>query len=315
MNGTKGKTGFVVLGILLAALLLIPLFIKQDYFLSIVFLVGLYTILSQSWNIFGGYCGQINLGQAAFFGVGALSARYIWVAGIPYFLSVFGGGLAAVLLSGVIGIPSLKLKGHYFAIGTLALAMISVIMVTNMLPGVNFLPPALSAGYSLIERYYLALLVAGGTVWGTHVLARSKLGLAMLSIREDEDAAEAIGIRTFRYKVVSLVISSFVAGVAGGLFAIYSASFYRYVPFELWWSFDPVLITFIGGSGTVIGPVIGSICYVILKEIFAISLGQVNVLIFGAVFILIVLFLPKGLVGMLEKIRTAKKTLTLTDRG
>jgi branched-chain amino acid transport system permease protein len=313
MTGIKKKTGFIVLGILFVALLLTPFFIKQDYFLSIVFLVGLYVILSQSWNIFGGYCGQISLGHAAFFGIGALSARYIWIAGIPYFLAILAGGLASVLLACVIGIPSLKLKGHYFAIGTLALAMISVIMVTNLLPGVNFLPPALSSGYSLVERYYLALVVAAGTVWGTHLLANSKLGLAMLSIREDEDAAEAIGIRTFRYKVVSLVISSFIAGVAGGLFAIYSASFYRYVPFQLWWSFDPVLITFIGGSGTVIGPVIGSICYVILKEIFAISLGQVNVLIFGAVFIMIVLFLPKGIIGMLEKIRRADKIFTLTD--
>lgn len=307
MMGKNAKIGFTVLGIILLSLLVMPLFVKQDYFLNIVFLVCLYIILSQSWNIFGGYCGQINLGQAAFFGVGALSVRYIWIAGVPYFLAIFGGGLAAILLACVIGIPSLKLKGHYFAIGTLALAMISLIMVTNTLPGVNFLPPELSAAYSLTPRYYLALVVAAVTIVGTYMLANSKLGLAMLSIREDEDAAEAIGISTFKYKVVALVISAFVAGVAGGLFAIYSASFYRYVPFELWWSFDPLLITFIGGAGTVAGPVVGAICYVILKEIFAISLGQVSVLIFGAVFIIIVLFLPGGLIGLLVKSQRGKQ--------
>lgn len=306
MMPSKAKKGVILLAGVLLCLLLLPLFTRDDYVLNLVFLVCLYAILSESWNIFGGYCGQISLGHAAFFGVGALSTRYIWIAGFPYGLAILCGGICAVIFACVIGIPTLKLKGHYFSIGTLALAMISLITVTNILPGVNFLPPELLAGYSLVSRYYLVLVVAALTIVGMHILAGSRLGLAMLSIREDEDAAEAIGINTFQYKVISMVISTLLAGVAGGLFAIYSASFYRYVPFELWWSFDPILITFIGGAGSILGPIVGATCYVLLREIFAISLGQVNVLIFGVVFIVIVLFLPKGLVGLLERFRRSK---------
>jgi branched-chain amino acid transport system permease protein len=124
------------------------------------------------------------------------------------------------------------------------------------------------------------------------------MGLAMVCIREDEDAAEAVGINVFKHKIAAMAVSASLAGVAGGLFAIYYVSFYPYVPFELTWSFDPLLITFIGGAGTIAGPVLGSICYVILREIFALSMGQLNVLLFGVVFICIVLFLPKGLIGL-----------------
>ena len=300
--------GAIITALLAGLLGILPLVFADEYLLNIIFLVALYTMLSQSWNILGGYCGQISLGHAAFFGMGALATRYLWAAGLPYYLAIPGGGLAAAALACAIGVPALKLKSHYFAIGTLALAMIALITVQNVFPGVDFLAPELLAGYNLVSRYYLALLLAVATIGATYAIVNSKLGVAMVSIREDEEAAEAIGINTFKYKVITMLISTFIAGSAGSLFAVYSVSFYRYVPFELWWSFDPLLITFIGGSGTIIGPVIGAVCYVLLKEIFALSLGQVNVLIFGVVFILIVLFLPKGLIGLIEKFRKPANT-------
>jgi branched-chain amino acid transport system permease protein len=304
-NSIKGA----IVTILPAGLLgILPLVSADEYLLNIVFLVALYTILSQSWNILGGYCGQISLGHAAFFGIGALTTRYLWGAGLPFYFAISGGGLAAALLACMIGIPALKLKSHYFAIGTLALAMIALITIQNVFPGVDFLSPELLAGYNLVSRYYLALSIAVVTIGATCAIVNSKLGIAMVSVREDEEAAEAIGINTFKYKVIAMLISTFVAGLAGSLFAVYSVSFYRYVPFELWWSFDPLLITFIGGAGTVTGPIVGAVCYVLLKEIFALSLGQVNVLIFGVVFILIVLFLPKGMVGWVGKFRKSGRT-------
>lgn len=301
MSSKPGITGLIWIGLFSLILGVLPLLIKDDYILNLVFLVGLYSILAQSWNIFGGFCGQISLGHAAFFGAGALASRYVWVAGLPYPLALPIGGLASVAVACLVGIPALKLKSHYFAIGTLALAMIALITVQNVLPGVNILPPQLIAGYSLAARYYLMVLVAALTVLVTYGLANSKLGLAMLSIRENEEAAESIGINTFKHKVISMMLSAFIAGVAGGLFAIYNVSFYRYVPFELWWSFDPLLISFIGGAGTVVGPLVGATCYVILREIFALSMGQLSVIIFGAVFILIVLFFPTGLTGLMDR--------------
>ena len=300
MTTTLSKKGIIALVASVAGLVVVPFIFPEEYYLNLIFLVGLYSILSQSWNIFGGYCGQISLGHAAFFGVGALACRYLWIAGASYYVALLGGAAGSVLVSCIIGIPALKLRSHYFAIGTLALAMIALIAVQNNLPGVNFLPGELMADYTVVSRYYIAIAMAIATQAIVYGLTNSKIGLAMVCIREDEDAAEAAGINVFKYKVAAMAISAALAGVAGGLFAIYYVSFYPYVPFELTWSFYPLLITFIGGAGTILGPVVGSICYVILREIFALSTGQFSVLIFGAVFICIVLFLPTGLLGLSE---------------
>ncbi len=288
-------------------LALLPLVITQAYILNLIILISLYIVMSHSWNILGGLTGQISLGHSTFFGIGALLFRYLWVLGAPSFLALCGASISSLLLASAIGFPTFKLKGHYFAIGTLALSMIAIITVQNLFPGVSFAPPEYLSKYSLVPIYYMAVTVSIIAIGLVYALTRSKLGLAFASIREDEDAAEAIGINTFKYKVISMSLSTLVAGLGGGLFSYYVASYYCYVPFELGWSFDPVLITFIGGPGTVIGPVIGSVCFVLLKELFAISLGQMNVLIFGIIFILTILFLPEGLIGLIKRLQKAKR--------
>ncbi len=301
MRNTIGIAG------LLALLILFPLITRSEYLLNLMILVCLYTILAHSWNILGGYCGQISLGHATFFGAGALTFRTLWLSGVSYYLAIPAGALSSLILASVIGFPSFKLKGHYFSIGTLALAMISLITVQNLMPGVSFITPLCLKAYSLITIYYLALAVGGITILIVFALSRSKLGLAMVSVREDEDAAEAIGINSFKYKVISMSISTGLAGFAGGIFAFYCGTYYYYAPFELAWSFDPLLIAFIGGAGTTAGPIVGAVVFVILKELFASHLGQVNVLIFGIVFIVTVLFLPNGLVGAAGMFRRSGK--------
>ena len=293
---------------LLLLLILIPFVLRNEYLLNLMILICLYSTLAHSWNVLGGYCGQISLGHATFFGVGALVFRYLWLSGVSYYLALPAGALSALILASIIGFPSFKMKGHYFSIGTLALAMILLITVQNLLPGVSFITQACLDQYSLFTIYFLALGVGVATVFAVYALSRSKLGIAMVAIRDDEDAAEAIGINTFKYKVVSMSISTLIAGFAGGIFAFYCGTYYYYVPFELGWSFDPLLIAFIGGAGTVIGPVIGAVVFVLLKELFATHLGQVNVLIFGIVFIITVLFLPKGIVGMAGLFRKTRET-------
>ena len=288
-------------------LALVPLVITKAYILNLIILISLYTVLSHSWNILGGLTGQISLGHSTFFGIGALVFRYLWVMGAPSYLALCGGSISSLLLASAIGFPAFKLKGHYFAIGTLALSMIAIITVQNLFPGVSFSPPQYLSKYSLVPIYYMAVTVSIIAIGLVYALTRSKLGLAFISIREDEDAAEAIGINTFKYKVISMSLSTLIAGLGGGLFSFYVASYYYYVPFELGWSFDPVLIAFIGGPGTVIGPLIGSVCFVLLKELFAINLGQMNVLIFGIVFILTILFLPEGLIGLMKRLQKAKR--------
>jgi branched-chain amino acid transport system permease protein len=296
---------------LLLLLILFPLITRSEYLLNLMILVCLYAILAHSWNILGGYCGQISLGHATFFGVGALTFRTLWLSGVSYYFALPAGALSSLILASAIGFPSFKLKGHYFSIGTLALAMIALITVQNVLPGVSFITQACLEEYSLLTIYYLALAVGIATVWVVHALSRSKLGLAMMSIRDDEDAAEAIGINSFKYKVISMSLSTGIAGFAGGIFAFYCGTYYYYAPFELAWSFDPLLIAFIGGAGTTVGPIVGAVVFVILKELFASYLGQVNVLIFGIVFIITVLFLPQGLVGAAGIFRRSGKVSAL----
>jgi branched-chain amino acid transport system permease protein len=297
----------ILVAALFACLASVPFFTTREYIFSLIILVCLYTILSHSWNLLGGFTGQISLGHSTFLGIGALVFRYLWLKGVPAYLSLGAASLSSLLLASLIGFPSFKLKGHYFSIGTLALAMIAFITVQNVFPGISFVPQEYLRTYSLLPVYYMALAVAAITIGAIYAVTRSKLGLALVSVREDEDAAESIGVNTFKYKVIAMSLSTLIAGMGGGVFSFYVASYYYYVPFDLNYSFDPVLITFIGGPGTVIGPVIGSICFVLLKELFAISLGQMNVLIFGIVFILTILFLPEGLVGLMKKVRKTKR--------
>ncbi len=292
---------------LLACLAAVPLVTRGEYVFSVIILICLYTVLSHSWNILGGFTGQISLGHSTFFGIGALVFRFLWLAGLTPSLALIAGSLSSLVLASAIGFPAFKLRGHYFSIGTLALSMIAFITIQNIFPGVSFISQEYLRTYSIIPVYYLALIAGTITMSLVFALSHSKLGLALMTVREDEEAAESIGVNTFKHKVIAMSLSTLIAGLGGGVFSFYVSSFYYYVPFDLNWSFDPVLITFIGGPGTVLGPLIGSVCFVLLKELFAISLGQMNVLIFGIVFILTILFLPEGLVGLMKRIRKAKR--------
>ena len=269
----------------------------------------LYITLSQSWNLLGGYAGQQNLGHAAFFGIGALCARYIWLYGLPLPLALFAGALAAALFALIIGFPAFKLKGVYFIIGTLVLAEILKTIFDTVLPRANVLPPKLLNTYSLTPRYYLSLIVAVLVVALVYWISRSRLGLGLMSIREDEDAAEASGVNTRKYKLTAFLISTFTAGLAGGVFAYYSAAAQPGYLFAAVWTFDAVIIVFVGGVGTIIGPIIGSIFFVLLKQLLSLYLpGGSHLLVFGLLFIIVVLYLPGGLIGFMAKFRKASSS-------
>jgi branched-chain amino acid transport system permease protein len=293
------------LGILLAlgALAFLPLARARDDVLNFVFLILLSITLAQSWNIVAGYAGQVNLGHAAFFGLGALLARVLWIRGTPIVVAMLAGAALATAFALLIGAPAFRLRGAYFAIGTLALGEILRTTVNNVLPEISTLPAATIAGYQLRHRYYLALALAAVSVVAVTVLAGSRAGLGMQAIREDEEAAEASGVGALRLKLTALALSTALAGLAGGLFAYYHISYYPSHPFGPHWTFDALLMTFIGGVGTLQGPVLGAILYVVLKEYLAVRWVDFHLLIFGALFIAIVLLLPGGLVQAAERAR------------
>ena len=300
----RGDRGWAVLIVAaLAAMAPLPLVVRRDDVLNLAFLILLSIALAQSWNVVAGYAGQVNLGHAAFFGIGALVARHLWIAGAPILAAMGAGAAAAMVCALAVGLAAFRLRGAYFAIGTLALGEISRATVANVLPEISTLPTATIGAYRLSDRYYLALALAAFAVLAVAALANSRAGLGMQAIREDEEAAEASGVGALRLKLAALSLSTGLAGLAGGLFAYYHISYYPSHPFSPTWTFDALLMTFIGGVGTVHGPVLGAILYVVLKEYLALRWVDLHLLIFGALFVGIVLLLPGGLVQAVGRVR------------
>ena len=310
-----------VLKILFLALLVIlcvslPFITDKDSLINLVVLIFLYIILASSWNILGGYTGQTSLGHAAFFGLGSLITRLLWTGGFPLFGSLMAGGVVAVLFALLIGIPAFRLKGVYFAIGTLALAQILNITVGNIFPEISSLPIDMLSTYDLLPRYFLFFAIALITIISSYLLMNSNLGLGIMAVRENEDAAESLGVSALKHKLFALTLSAFFTGLAGGAFAYYHVSYYYQFPFLPVWSFDALTMVYIGGLGTIIGPIIGAVFFVLLREILALNLGEYHLIVFGVLFILVVLFLPGGMVEAWGKIRKfTSKRLALKKAG
>ena len=306
----------LLLTLFIIFLISLPLIVKSQYILSLMITLFIYVTLAESWNLLGGYTGQVSLGHGAFFGVGALVTRLLWVNKIPILLSLPLGGLGAALLAAIVGVPCFRMKSAYFPIGTLALSMIALLTVSNIFISAGALSPALLKSYEIFSRYYLTLFIVILTIIIIYYFVRSRPGLAIVAIRDNEKAAAAIGIKTLKYKTLALLTSTFLAGLAGGIYAYQHVSYYYDAPFDLTWSFTAPLTTFIGGISTIAGPIVGSICFLALSEIFAVTLGQVHVLIFGFCFILIVLFLPGGLLSMkVETLKNMRKSTSCLRAG
>jgi branched-chain amino acid transport system permease protein len=259
--------------------------------------------LATSWNIVAGFAGQINLGHAAFFGLGSLVTRQLWLSDVSFVISFAAGGLAAAAAALFIGWPALRLKGIYFSIGTLALAEALGLTVANILPRVSRLPGPALRSYELAPRYYIAfgvlLLIVATTYW----LSRSKLGLGMMAVREDEAAAQSIGINAFLHRLTAFVLSAVFAGLVGAAFAFYHVSYYPSLTFSPEWTFDAVLVTFIGGIGTLVGPLVGAVFFVLVRDILASSLVHIHLVIFGVIFIFVVVVLPGGIIDIPARVR------------
>src|SRR5213594_4083036 len=257
------------------------------------FLVLLYAALAQSWNLLGGLAGQISLGHAAFFGLGAFVTRVLWLGGHSLATALAAGTAVAVAAGVLIGAPTLRLRGPYFAIGTLAARAL--------------------AGYALAPRYYLALGAAVVSTLVVWALARSRFGYGLAAVREDEDVAEAIGVHVFRHKLAVFVLSSALAGATGGVFGYYHLSFCPQFVFSPLWTFDALLITFLGGAGTMWGPPLGAMFYLVFREALALRLVEVHLLIFGALFVLVVLAFPGGLIEAWRMF--ASRWIAVRERG
>jgi branched-chain amino acid transport system permease protein len=299
----RAPTALAVLIVL--ALIALPRLTADRRILTWSLLILLYASLAQSWNLLSGFGGQVNLGHAAFFGLGAMITRTLWFQGVSLGVALPAGVALAAFAGLVVGAPTLRLYGPYFAIGTLAVAEILRITTSNLLPEVSTLPAGALATYALAPRYYLALGVAVATTAAAWALTRSRFGYGLAAVREDELVAEASGVHAFPHKLAAFVLSSALAGATGAVFGFYHVSFYPQFAFSPLWTFDALLITFLGGVGTLWGPLLGALFFLPLREILALQprLVEVHLLIFGILFILIVVALPGGFVEAWHTVR------------
>ena len=285
---------------------------EKSYVVYLLFLAFTYVALSQGWNLLGGYTGQISLGQNAFFGLGAYVTAIGWLQGVTgYFdpLAMFFSGIAAAILAVAIGIPLLsKLRGDYFALGTLGLGEI---LRTIFIQGGAFTGGAAgivlpSNVYSSMRPYYyIALLFAFVATGVAYFVVRSRVGLAFVAIREDELAAEANGIHILKYKILAFAMGAFLAGLCGSLQAYYMFHIHPLGFFGINWTLYPVLMCMLGGSGTIIGPIIGAMVLTGVFELAKVWLVEIHPIFSGALIIIVMLFLPDGII----RLRTRKKTV------
>lgn len=270
--------------------------------------VFMFVALAQGWNIIGGYTGYASFGQVAFFGIGAYTTAVLMNNyHVSFWLAMPVAIVAGVAFAVLIGIPLLRLRGHYFAIATLGAAEGAREVINNMTPitggggGITiptFGDQAPTAYFGKPGFYIAFLVVAALSIAAAAVLARSRFGYAMVAVNQDEDAAGALGVNTTGVKVVAFGISAAIVAVAGSIYAFQQIEFYPTDVFDAGTFTVPmVIMVVIGGSGTVLGPIVGAVGLELLSQYLRVNLGPYNQLIFGAIIVVVVVVFPQGIVN------------------
>ncbi len=288
----------------IAILVVVPFVVPVSYVLHVFILCFVYGSLATSWNLMAGYCGQVSLGQASFSGLGGYTMALLWLAGIPPPVGMVAGGLMAMVFAVAIS-PCLRLRGMYFAIGTLGLTeALRVVMSSwyDVTGGAQGLYLPIPKNFSIIPYYYISLLLMFVTILSVKLYVDSRIGLALIAIREDEDAAKVLGVNTLKYKILTFMVSALLAGIIGGFYAYYALYIEPNNLFGVFWSVIPLFMAIIGGVGTIYGPLLGAVVYIVTSEILVYTVGEINMTIFGAVLIAIIILRPEGLAELLGRL-------------
>ena len=304
--GLGGITGspaalWVAVGLLVAMLAVPPVLPGyQTLFRTIL----MYVALAYGWNMIGGYTGYVSFGNVVFFGIGTYCTSLLSARGIEAIPALFGGIALGVVVSAafaaLVGLAVLRLRGHYFGIATLGLSLAVADIIGNLdaFGGTGGLAVKQVDEAHFAIYYYAAWLVAAAAVLATFLVARSKLGYAFVAIRENEDAAAVLGIASTRYKIAAWAISAAIAGAAGAVFAAGNGFVDPSIAFAEDSNVIPIVMTIFGGIGTVAGPFIGALILSGVNEILARYFIKIHTLFFGAMIVLVVLLLPRGLVWL-----------------
>ncbi len=310
-----------VTGIALLLLLLFPLVITQTYLIHVMILVFMFGMLGVAWNIMGGYAGMFSFGQAAFFGIGAYTSSFLLVTfQINPWIGLIAGGLVAALMAAAIGYPCSNLRGHYFAIATIAFGEIvrihfnnwklvnaaegiTIPMMDESLANFMFHSSKLPYYYIMLAFLLLALVIC-------YFVANSKMGYYFRAIKESHDVAEVLGVNVVRYRLIAIMVSAFLSAMAGTFYAQYILYIDPESVMLLAISVQIVLISMLGGAGTIMGPVIGAAILLPISELTRIWLGHkgtgVDMLIYGFLITLISVYQPQGIWGLFANIGKKK---------
>ncbi len=287
-----------------AASLLVPVVVRTDYVLQILFRIYLFAALGLAWNLVGGFAGQLSLGHAAYFGAGAYGlALFAGKLGMSPWLAVLMGVVTALACALLIGGVSFRLRGPYFALATIAFAEVLRLIAKNLADvtggDVGVQVPALFHG-EVNRNFYWAAVVLTALAYATTVaISRARFGYYLLAIREDEDTALSVGIGAAKNKLASLLVSAVLTSLAGSLYA----SIFLYIVPDQVLSLDVsneiAIVAMLGGAGTVLGPMVGAVVLESAAEVFKDIFKEAHLLIYGVLLVVVVLFLPEGIVGTL----------------
>ena len=300
----RALVGFVVAFVVLY---LAPLVLSLgDYLHNLVGLTFMFMAAGLAWNWLGGYVGQISFGHAAMFGTGGfVAARLAITFGLPFWATWLIGGVVAGLYALLWGHPTLRLRGPYFSIATIGVGEATRLVATywtDFTGGSSGLSLPIDVGPTKYQLYWYGLYLLAAVVAMSYWLRKSRIGLGLLAIKEDVEAAGDVGVNPTFYQDLVLFLSGTVVGVCGGFYASYQAfidpldmlSFDRSISF--------VLIGVIGGIGTILGPAMGAIVFVVLQEFLLASYPQLYLGLYGLLLIVVILFEPLGLSGLLMRV-------------
>jgi len=320
---------------LLAALLLLPQVVTSPTLLQIFILIIFYAYLTSSWNFVGGFAGVLPLGHAAFVGIGAYTSTLLYLTwGISPWLGMLAGGLLSALIGVIIGLPTLKMRGAYFALATIAVGEGLRVLVENVenvgpfnVRGpkgllINLVPDAPFSAFqfqSKVPYYYIILVMLLVVLYLTQRMMNSKIGYYLAAGGEEPEAAEALGIKVSRYKLIAMAISCFLTALGGTFYAQMFLYFYPKSIMGLELSYEIAFIALIGGRGTILGPVVGALLLRPVSELTRIylssSLPGLHLVIFGLVLIVVMRYQPKGLIDPLRRLFNRRIIPLLTRRS
>jgi branched-chain amino acid transport system permease protein len=290
---------------IVAIMALLPLVIGNQYYIQVLIFIGIYIILTLSLNLLNGYVGLLSIGHAAFYGIGAYaSAKLVMEAELPFPLAMLGAGAVAGVFGYLIAKPTLRLSGIYMTMATLGFNMIFFLVLQNWMSftngplGIMDIPSPNIFGYAIesrVQYYYLIFFLVLLTIVSMQRLMTCRFGRALVSIRENELAAEAMGVNTTKYKIQAFVLAAFYAGIAGSYYAHF-VTFVSPDSFYIYESFILLAMLAFGGQGNLIGPVFGAAVLTIIPEVFR-FLQEYRMLVYGGILIVMMLVRRQGLLG------------------